>query len=464
MRQVLRRATTAAAVGGAVLLAGCATTVPGTASAADPVTDVPAEEFPVTGATDSDIDRYARNALADLTTFWADAYPEFYGEELTPLQGGHFAVDADDVDPGLYPDTGVGCDRLPIDPVQVEGNAFYQQDCDVIVYDSALLRELGEQHGRFLGPAVMAHEFGHAMQARFGFSEVTIRDETQADCFAGAFTRWVADGNAEHVTLRVPELDDVLVGFIELRDPVGRTDEDVEGAHGSGFDRVSGFHAGYTGGVGTCRDEFGPGRVFTARAFDDRVDEANEGNAPYEDIGDIVGRSLPLFYDSWFRQVSGEDFAEPAIQAFEGTAPDCGDLRAEDRDLGFCPADATVYADESDLLRPVYSDVGDFAVATAVSLPYAQAARTQLGLSTDDSAATVSTVCLTGWYTARFFEGDFREVTELSPGDVDEAIIFLLTYGQTDSVLPNVEASGVELVGAFRDGFLEGGTACDLGI
>ncbi|MBB3085905.1 hypothetical protein [Geodermatophilus sabuli] len=309
----------------------------------------------------------------------------------------------------------------------------------------------------------MAHEFGHAMQARFGFSEVTIRDETQADCFAGPFTRWVADGNAEHVSLRVPELDDVLVGFLELRDPVG-TDEDVEGAHGSGFDRVSGFHSGYTGGVGTCRDEFGPDRVFTAREFDDRLDEANEGNAPYEDIGTLVADSLPLFYDSWFPQVAGTAFEAPAIAGFDGTAPDCGDMRAEDLDLGYCAADGTVYVDETDLLQPAYSDVGDFAVATAVSLPYAEAARDQLGLSTDDSAATVSTVCLTGWYTARFVDGDFEEVTELSPGDVDEAIVFLLTYGRSGSVLADVGTRGFELVGAFRDGFLEGGTACDLGI
>ncbi|MGY1642472.1 hypothetical protein ACI782_15300 [Geodermatophilus sp. SYSU D00703] len=462
MRQVQCRAIAAAAVG-SVLLTGCSTTVTGTASAARPVTDVTAEEFPVTGATDSDIDRYARNALADLNTFWSQAYPEFYDEELTPLQGGYFSVDADDIDPGLYPDTGVGCARLPIDPPEVEGNAFYERTCDVIVYDSSLLQELGEQHGRFLGPAVMAHEFGHAMQGRFGFSEVTIRDETQADCFAGAFTRWVADGNADHVTLRVTELDDVLVGFLELRDPVGFTDASVEGAHGSGFDRVSGFYAGFTGGVGSCRDDFGPDRVFTAREFE-RGEEANEGNAPYEQIGSIVDDSLPRFYDSWFPQVSGGRFEAPAIEAFDGTAPTCGDMGAEDRDLGFCDADSTVYVDEADLLGPTYQQVGDFAVATAVSLPYAQAARAQLGLSIDDGAATVSTVCLTGWYTARFFDGDFADVTSLSPGDVDEAIVFLLTYGQTDTVLPNVEASGFELVGAFRDGFLQGGTACDLGI
>jgi predicted metalloprotease len=462
MRHGLRRVTTAAAVG-SVLLTGCSTTVTGTPSAARSLSDVSAEQLPITGATDDETDQLVRNALADLITFWGEGYPRVFGGEFTPLQGGIFSVDTENVDESAYPPTGIGCEGLPADPREVEGNAFYLPPCDLIAYDSALLEQLSTEYGRFLGPAVMAHEFGHAMQGRFGFSEVTIRDETQADCFAGAWTRWVADGNSEHVSIRVGELDEVLVGFIDLRDPVGLTDETVEGAHGSGFDRVSGFYAGYTGGLETCRDDFGRDRVFTAAEFEAN-EQANEGNVSYEEAGEIVGTSLPLFYESWFPQVSGDAFEAPAIEAFDGTAPDCGDVGSEDRDLGFCESDSTVYVDDTDLLQPAYQEVGDFAVATAVSLPYAQAARAQLGLSIDDGPATVSTVCLTGWYAARFFDGDFAETAgSLSPGDVDEAILFLLAYAGSESVLPNVDVSGFELVGAFRDGFLEGGTACDLG-
>ena len=51
----------------------------------------------------------------------------------------------------------------------------------------------------------------------------------------------------------------------------------------------------------------------------------------------------------------------------------------------------------------------------------------------------------------------------VSPGDVDEAVQFLLTYGVDPRVFPEVASSGFELVGAFRTGFLEGGAACDLG-
>lgn len=457
MRQVLSRAVVAAALG-SVLLSGCTSSVSGTATAAHQVTDVSDADFPITGATDSGEDRIARNTLADLNTFWSQQYPENFGEDFQPLTGGYFSVDTDDIDYSLYPsDTGVGCSDLPIDPQEVQDNAFYQPDCDVIVYDKVLLRDEIGQFGPYIGAAILAHEFGHAMQDRFGYSNVTVRDETQADCFSGAFTRWVADGNAAHTTVRVQDLDKVLLGFIDLRDPVGETGVDVEGAHGSGFDRVSGFYEGYTGGVASCRDDFGSDRVFTVGEFD-RTDAGTEGNAPYDQVPDIIDGSLPVFYSGdWL-----DGFDQPGIQTFDGSAPDCGGTSEADRDVEYCPDDNTVYADEQDLLQPAYNDIGDYAYVTAVALPYAQAARAFLGRSTDDADATESEVCLTGSFSAAFFNGDFDaggQGTTLSPGDLDEAILFLLSYGQTESVLPHTGKTGFELVGAFRNGFLQGAAA-----
>ena len=52
----------------------------------------------------------------------------------------------------------------------------------------------------------------------------------------------------------------------------------------------------------------------------------------------------------------------------------------------------------------------------------------------------------------------------ISPGDIDEAVTFLLTYGLSDRVFPNVDASGFELLRAFRNGFLRGGGPCDVGL
>ena len=450
------------------LLSGCSgATVPGIASP-DPggPVDVPAEDFPITGVSDRPIDQFARNALTDLNTFWADAYPEWFGEEYTPLEGGYFSVDSEDLDASAYPDDGIGCAGSPTPPDSVADNAFYDPVCDLIAYDRALLDELSTDYGRFLVPVVMAHEFAHAMQNRFGFaaSGRSIQDETQADCLAGAWTAWVAAGEAEHVSIRTPELDDVLRGFVLLRDDVG-TDPEDGAAHGSLFDRVSAFYEGFDGGVQPCRDGFGEDRLFTQATFDP-TEEASEGNAPYSSIVDWTGETLPLFWEAVFRLAFATDFDPPALAAFDRTAPDCGRLGAEDRDLGFCAPDGTVYYDETELTRPAHEELGDYAVATALSLPYALAAREQADLSTDDGAATRSAVCLTGWYTAQWYGGAFADTlaVALSPGDVDEAVQFLLTYGVADQVFPDVSATGFELVGAFRLGFLEGGGACDIGL
>ncbi|WP_232797265.1 neutral zinc metallopeptidase [Blastococcus atacamensis] len=456
----LRRA--APLVLSAVLLSGCAVdVVRGQASpGGDEARDVSVDDFPVTGAGGEPIDQVARNALADLETFWQQAYPEYFGEEYTPLAGGYFSVDSEDLDASLYPATGIGCQEQPTDPEEVAGNAFYDPVCDVVAYDRTLLQELADDYGRFLVPVVMAHEFGHAMQGRYGFAERSILDETQADCLAGAWTRWVADGRAEHLSLREPELDQVIRGFLLLRDDVG-SDPDDGAAHGSFFDRVSAFYEGYQAGLSTCRDDFGDDRLFTAAEFDPD-DLLDQGNADYASLVGWVGSTLPAFYGEVFPDVFGAAFEAPSVEAFDGDAPECAGL--EDRDLGYCTDDSTVYVDESDLAIPAYDEIGDFALATALALPYALAVRDQAGLSVDDGAATRSAVCLTGWYQAQWFANAFIDVVgaQISPGDIDEAVQFLLQYGVDDRVLPNVDASGFELVGAFRSGFLEGGGACDL--
>jgi predicted metalloprotease len=463
MRQALRRAVPLAVA--AAMLAGCsAEVVAGQASPGpgEPL-DVAPDDFPITGVSDTGIDQFARNALADLNAFWAQAYPEFFGAEFRPLENGYYSVDSNAIDEGAYPETGIGCEDSPTSPESVAGNAFYDPSCDLIAYDRSLLEELSTDYGRFLSPVVMAHEFGHAMQGRFGFAESgrSIQDETQADCLAGAWTGWVAAGEAEHVSLRTPELDDVIRGFLLLRDDVGSDPDDTQ-AHGSYFDRVSAFYEGFDAGVGACRDDFGVDRLYTAAAFTTDEEYASQGNASFDEIVDWVGTTLPEFWSEVFPTAFDSDFTPPAVEGFDGTAPDCEGV--QDRDLGYCADEATVYLDETDLAGPAYQDIGDFALATALALPYSLAVRDQAGLSVDDGAATRSAVCLTGWYEAQWYNDEFSDTTgaSISPGDIDEAVQFLLEYGVRNEVFPNTAASGFELVGAFRTGFLQGGDACDL--
>ena len=453
-----RVALAPAALAALLALSGCVSVVVGRPSALDPPVRPADGEVAIVGAVPGGVDDLSRDALADLESYWAVRFPEVYGQEFQPLQGGYFSVDPGDADRSSYPD-GVGCGA---DPLEAENNAYYCQsnqapNSDAITYDRAFLTELAEDYGRFIPALVMAHEFGHAVQGRVGYPPASIATETQADCLAGAWTAWVAAGDAEHTQIRAPELDDLLRGYLLLRDPVG-TSVNVESAHGSYFDRVSGFQEGFDSGPEACRDRFGPERVYTQGEFSDE-DLVTGGDAEYDELVRIVEESLPVVWEQAFRDVFSEEFAAPDIEAFDGSAPACA---ADDRDLVYCGEDQVVGYDETDLALPAYDDLGDFAVATAVAVPYALAARDQLGLSTDDPAALRSAVCLSGWYAAKVYNGQAGKV-QISPGDVDESVQFLLTYGNDPEVLPAAGLSGFQLVDLFRNGFVRGLPACDVG-
>ncbi|GAB4080191.1 hypothetical protein GCU67_16120 [Modestobacter muralis] len=462
-----RRALLGAALGAlvaSVALTGCAATlIEGVATPESGVrADVAPADFPIIGAADDDVDRGARNALADLNTYWGEQFPDTFAQPFTPLTGGYFSVDPDDLDPARYPDGRIGCGQ---EIEAVTGNAFYcssdpgEPDGDAIQYDRAFLGELADGYGRFIPALVMAHEFGHAVQGRVGYPiERSINVETQADCFAGAWTAWVASGDAPHNSIRPGELDDVLRGYLLLRDPVG-TGVGESQAHGSYFDRVSAFQQGFDDGPVACRDEFGEERVFTQGRFQDQ-DLLTGGDAPYADAQELIDGTLPVFWTAAF-QARGETFQPPQVQPFSGTAPGCGDDEPA-TDLVWCAEDATVGYDETDLARPIYDAFGDYAVLTAVSIPYALAAREQLGLSTDDEAAIRSAVCLTGAYTASVLRGDIPEI-QVSPGDVDESVQFLLESSSDPAVLDESGLTGFQLVDVFRSGVFEGLPACDIG-
>jgi predicted metalloprotease len=471
-----RRALTRAAVGGllcSTVLTGCAVTViDGNASPAAGVAgDVAPEQFPIVGAADDQIDRIARNALADLNTYWTEQFPSTFDQAFTPLAGGYYSVDPNNLDPAQYPNGQIGCGEPP---QAVEDNAFYcgpdpeYPNGDAIQYDRAFLDQLAfgsdgsEGYGRFIPALVMAHEFGHAVQGRVGYPfQASIAIETQADCFAGTWTKWVADGNAPHNTIRPTELDDVLRGYLLLRDPVG-TGLDEGAAHGSYFDRVSAFQQGFDDGPTACRDSFGPTRPYTQGEFRDE-DIATGGDAPYDQtVGDFAPNGLAEFFRAAFDQL-GKTFTAPTLEPFDGTAPDC-DGKRPDTDLVYCAPDDTVGYDETDLTQPLYADAegGDYAVLTAIAIPYGLAARDQLGLSTGDQDAIRSSVCLAGAFTASVLDQE-NGVLSISPGDADESVSFLLEYSDDPDVFAESGLTGFQLVDVFRSGVFEGLSACDVG-
>jgi predicted metalloprotease len=168
------RAAAVAAV--AVLAAGCAGT---THSATAPTpTSTPAPQVQIHGDASDPVNQLVVKAITDIQAYWSSQFPKLYGHDYTPVKGGFYAVKPSS---GQLPP----CAALADD---IAGNAFYCAKADDVAWDAeGLLPSLRKRFGDFVIPVVLAHEWGHAIQARANFSGETVTKEIQADCFAGAW-------------------------------------------------------------------------------------------------------------------------------------------------------------------------------------------------------------------------------------------------------------------------------------
>lgn len=455
------RRTTPVAVLVAVLavataLTSCTTRVSGAGAPAGGLRmDATDADLVVHLAEDGDeTDRIARNALADVLDYWTDTFPELYGGDFGTVGGGFWSIDPDVTDDADLPDS--PCFDGDVD--ELAGNAFYCSDDERIFYDRAWMAGLAEEYGPFVIAEIMAHEMGHAVQAHAGLDDPSIVAETQAECFAGAWTTWVVQGNSRHFVVRPAELDDYLLGYLYFGDPPG-IDPDDPSAHGSLFDQLSAFQEGYADGPQACA-AFDDSRVYTLEPFTP-ADE-NGGNLDYDESLDLADDLLSGFWEQAL--TTGFDDAPavggavglPAIAEGKHSGSVCTGQGPE-VDVAYCPDDGTVRYDQAGLLEPAAEDVGDFAVVTLLGLPYAMAVPARLGLPTEGQEAVAGAVCATGWLAREFLAQQVDDARySISPGDVDEAAVALLEYGEGDDVLPGSDSTGFELVDAFRQGFLAG--------
>ena len=189
----------------------------------------------------------------------------------------------------------------------------------------------------------------------------------------------------------------------------------------------------------------------------------SRGNADFDQIVDWVATRCRSSGARCSRPPSAPSSSRRRSRASTRTAPDCEGL--EDRDLGYCAADATVYVDETDLATPAYEEIGDFALATALALPYSLAVR-DAGGPVDRRRGGHPL----GRLPDRLVRGPVvqRRVRRLARGVHQPrrhrrgGAVPARRTACDDEVFPNLDASGFELVGAFRTGFLEGGDACEL--
>jgi predicted metalloprotease len=442
---------TACVLAVAAATSGCTELVPGvgTFAALRPAPDAKVQIEGLPGGKPTEVDRIAGNALADVEAYWTEQMPQTFGIKYKPVSGGIYSIDPNDSSQSIP------CVRKAS---EIRGNAFYCPKADVVAWDRVdLLPALQKRFGPFPIAMVLAHELGHAVQARTREPGTkTIVVETQADCYAGAWTRAAFDGNSTHFQLDRKSLDDAVGGYLLFRDPVGNDPNDMR-AHGNAFDRVSAFQEGFEQGPEHCKG-FDDSRQFTEAPFTDPRDDSSGGNLPFEQAIELGTDDLRQYWERMFATSFHRTWKQVAgVKSFDGDSgsgrPSCGG-RTIRQAVAYCPADNTIYYDGPALNRVyVKAGNGDFAPMTLIAAAYGQVARNQLGKQITGEDAVLSAVCLAGAYAGDTTRNPTAHRARLSPGDLDESVQALLTFGGTFLGVPNT--AGFVRIKAFRQGFAD---------
>ncbi|HEX2283627.1 MAG TPA: neutral zinc metallopeptidase [Mycobacterium sp.] len=433
-----------------LLLAGCGSPKPETTQGATKESAPDTSNITIEGDASNPVNKIAIQAIADLEQYWAENYPKLYNSEFEQVSGGYYAVTADSPAP-----------PCTTEPAEVAGNAFYCSTEDVVAWDAQeLFPTLQQKFGDFVIPVVMAHEWGHAVQARSNFTARTVTSELQADCFAGAWSRHAHDDGVFDVN--AADLDTALAGVLDLRDTPGTSKIDPN-AHGSGFDRVSAFQDGFDNGLQKCKAYRDDDPMVLELPFSTEEDAAREGNAPYDSIVNGVPYDIEDYWTQVYPVVSnGQEWAPlRSIEPFHPDQPPvCGGEPAQGFVLFYCVPDDYVAWDNAVGMPRVYEQGGDYAVATLLATQWGLAALTRLGDQSDEKTSTLRGDCLAGAYTASVIIYDRPETStyHISPGDLDEAIKALLVFRGEGDV--ERQGAGWARVKAFREGVMNGVRAC----
>jgi predicted metalloprotease len=423
-----------------------ATTVPPTTGGFVPITDM-----------ETIIDL----SIQDLEIFWADQMPDTWGVGYTPITqiGPYFNSQGD------IPECGG-----PLPQEAFVGNAFYCSLNDSVRWDAEdLMAPLFQEFGDFTVALVMAHEWGHAVQERFGFDDSlpTIISELQADCLAGAWTAYVDSEQSELLRLEPGDLEEGMAGFLLIGDQLGSAPEGPN-AHGGSFDRLTAFFDGFNFGPGECatydQPDTPPDVVFIPLLEGEDPNEG--GDLPYADTAPILADALEVFWGIVYPDLFGQEWIPLSGQIpyapSTGNFPSCGgtvfDRAFYEGNAFYCPADDYIAWDDEQFFPDLYQEIGDFAIGLVLANEYGRAVQNRAGLPMDTVGAQLQVDCLTGVFTAAMTFDDNPMELFLSAGDLEEGIAGFLTLsgtpGETDS------ATAFQRFEAFKDGFFEGSTAC----
>nr|WP_234802551.1 neutral zinc metallopeptidase [Mycobacteroides salmoniphilum] len=416
----------------------------------------------VQGTDHGAMDKLALLSVNDLQEFWKKefSFKEGSFEAITNL------VSYDSEDPSSP--------NLCGSPTYDEPNAFYCHRNRMMAWDRGAFLPAGQKYfGDISVPGVIAHEYGHAIQRMadlVGLFTPTIVYEQQADCFAGTYMRWVAEGSSPRFAMSTGDgLNHVLAGLIVIRDPIYKPkDSDMlKNGHGTGLDRVTAFQMGFTSGAHACAaidyDNVKERRGDLPMSL--QVDESGGTQSTEASIDKDTIATLAEFLATTFKLKK-----EPSISY--DTSTTCSDAAATPP-ASYCPS-TNIIAIDLGKLKEMGSSAneskrvlvqGDNTAFSIVMSRYMLALQHQnAGFDLNSTAAAMRTACLTGVAQRKMAEPvklPSGNSLQLAAGDLDEAIAGLLTNGLVASdVNGKAIPAGFTRILAFRAGLLGDANQC----
>ncbi len=432
---------------------------------ASPTTDVPDNlvglkkgaplpDIPVSGGITTDVDAIAVSAIADLITYYGQILPKDFGVGYAPPRE---LVSYDSTDPN---------DSVCNESTYEFVNAFYMNSCNTVAWDRGVLMPmLADEVGTLAPAVVLTHELGHQVQYLLGESDTTptIVMEQQADCYAGAFWRWVSDGHSAHFTFNQSEgMRQLLLSLFTVKDPV--TVIDAAGgsgaaadpdAHGNGFDRTYAATLGFTSGPVRCSRITQQEITQRGQQFPFVGDPKQFGNV---DITEDVINGLVATVNEYFTAVM-PGYQAPKLVTYEGrTPPPCAGFTPS-FPVAYCPPENTVSYNLAELQRigtPTAgwdSSNGDFSAIMLLVTRYALAAQAVGHSHITGNNAGLRALCYAGTWATWMRDPRGADEYQLSPNDLDKGI-----YEIVSAPLAGADANGattaltVERVQAFDIG------------
>ncbi|MEV0464050.1 metallopeptidase [Nocardia tengchongensis] len=426
--------------------------LPTTSGPSGPRTGVPDSTLTAQNSDGGMIDKLVLNALDDIQTYWQGEFPREFGGDFTPVDK---FISWNAKTPRSQ--AGQFCGETSYRLVNA---AYCRLDGSVGWDRGVLLPAVADEFGKMSVVMVLAHEYGHAIQEMaklVGRRTPTIVKEQQADCFAGAFIRNVAEGKAPHFTINTSDgLNAVLAATVAFRDA---DPDDPQSVHGSAFERVTAVQIGFTDGPKSCK------------AIDQNEIDRRRGNLPQtlgndanhgqsevtqsslQDLAKAMASIMPISDEPEY----GYDTAKLNCRNGADTAP-----------VTYCPATNRIGTDVSALHDRGVSNAddqdalpanvtGDFTAYIVFISRYTLAVQHSEKLPLKGAKTGLRAACLSGVISGKLADPSHKASggITLSAGDLDEAVSGLLTDGLAASDTDGKTVpSGFSRVDAFRAGVL----------